>query len=66
MEQLATPGTIRLTADTLTLAEGYVAVKAIGLVPVKGIAEPVGVYELMGAGAARTRLQAARARGLAI
>lgn len=64
MEQLATPGTIRLTADTLALAEGYVAVKAIGPVPVKGIAEPVEVYELTGAGAARTRLQAARVRGL--
>jgi len=64
MEQLATPGTIRLTANTLTLAEGYVAVKSIGPIPVKGLAEPVEVYELMGAGAARTRLQAARARGL--
>lgn len=64
MEQLATPGTIRLTANTLTLAEGYIAVKSIGPVPVKGLAEPVEVYELTGAGAARTRLQAARARGL--
>ena len=64
MEQLATPGTIRLTGDTLALAEGYVAVKAIGPVPVKGVAAPVEVYELTGAGEARTRLQAARARGL--
>ncbi len=64
MEQLATPGTIRLTANTLALAEGYVEVKAIGPIPVKGLAEPVEVYELTGAGAARTRLQAARARGL--
>ncbi|MBI4204268.1 MAG: AAA family ATPase [Betaproteobacteria bacterium] len=64
MEQLATPGTIRLTANTLALAEGYVEVKGIGPVPVKGLAEPVEVYELAGAGAARTRLQAARARGL--
>jgi class 3 adenylate cyclase/tetratricopeptide (TPR) repeat protein len=64
MEQLATPGTIRLTANTLALAEGYVEVKSIGPIPVKGLAEPVEVYELMGAGAARTRLQAARARGL--
>jgi len=64
MEQLATPGTIRLTANTLALAEGYVAVKSIGPIPVKGLAEPVEVYELTGAGAARTRLQAARARGL--
>jgi class 3 adenylate cyclase len=64
MEQLATPGTIRLTAATLALAEGYVAVKPIGPIPVKGLPQPVDVYELTGAGTARTRLQVARARGL--
>ncbi len=64
MEQLATPGTIRLTANTLALAEGYIEVKSFGPIPVKGLAEPVDVYELTGAGAARTRLQAARMRGL--
>jgi class 3 adenylate cyclase len=64
MEQLATPGTIRATANTLALAEGFVAVRSIGPIPVKGLADPVEVYELTGAGAARTRLQAARARGL--
>jgi class 3 adenylate cyclase len=64
MEQLATPGTTRLTARTLELAEGYVDVKPLGPVPVKGMAEPVEVYELAGASTARTRLQAARARGL--
>ncbi|MEW6687781.1 MAG: adenylate/guanylate cyclase domain-containing protein [Pseudomonadota bacterium] len=64
MEQLATPGTIRLTAGALALAEGYVAVKPIGPVPVKGLAQPVEVFELTGAGTARTRLQVARARGL--
>jgi class 3 adenylate cyclase/tetratricopeptide (TPR) repeat protein len=64
MEQLATPGTTRLTADTLALAEGYIEVKPIGPIPVKGLAQPVEAYELTGAGAARTRLQAARARGL--
>jgi class 3 adenylate cyclase/tetratricopeptide (TPR) repeat protein len=64
MEQLATPGTIRLTANTLALAEGYVEVKSFGPVPVKGLADPVEVYEITGAGAARTRLQAARIRGL--
>jgi len=64
MEQLATPGTTRLTADTLALAEGYIEVKSIGPIPVKGLAQPVEAYELTGAGAARTRLQAARARGL--
>ena len=64
MEQLATPGTIRLTAGTLALAEGYIEVRTIGPVPIKGLAESVAVYELVGAGGARTRLQAARARGL--
>ncbi|MGQ0526137.1 MAG: AAA family ATPase, partial [Betaproteobacteria bacterium] len=64
MEQLATPGSIRLTADTLALAEGYVEVKSIGPIPVKGLAEPVEVYNLTGIGAARTRLQVSRARGL--
>jgi len=64
MEQMATPGAIMLAADSLRLAEGYVEVKAIGPVNVKGMAEPVEVYELAGAGAARTRLQAAATRGL--
>ena len=64
MEQLATPGTTRLTASTLELAEGYVDVKPLGPVPVKGMADPVEVYELSGASAIRTRLQASRARGL--
>jgi class 3 adenylate cyclase/tetratricopeptide (TPR) repeat protein len=64
MEQLATPGTIRLTAHTLALAEGFVHVVPLGPVPVKGLAEPVEVFELAGPAAARTRLQAAAARGL--
>jgi class 3 adenylate cyclase/predicted ATPase len=64
MEQLALPGTIRLTASTLALAEGYIEVKPLGPVPVKGIAEPVEIYDLVGAGSVRTRLQAARTRGL--
>ena len=64
MEQLATPGTIRLTANTLGLAEGYVAVKPLGRIPVKGLVEPPEAYELTGAGPARTRLEASRARGL--
>ena len=63
MEQLAPPGAIRLTAETLRLAEGFVQVKPLGPVPVKGLADPVEIFELVGAAEARTRLQAARARG---
>jgi class 3 adenylate cyclase/tetratricopeptide (TPR) repeat protein len=64
MEQLAPPGSIRLTAETLRLAEGFVQVTALGLVPVKGLAESVAVWELVGVTALRRRLQAAVARGL--
>ncbi|HEX7784639.1 MAG TPA: adenylate/guanylate cyclase domain-containing protein [Methylomirabilota bacterium] len=63
MEQLAPAGTTRLTAETLRLAEEFVQVRALGAIPVKGLAAPVDVFELTGAGTVRTRLQAARARG---
>ena len=64
MAQLADPGAIVITPDTLALSEGYVEVKSLGPVPVKGLAHPVEVYEVTGAGPARTRLQAAARRGL--
>jgi class 3 adenylate cyclase len=64
MEQMATPGSILMTADALQLAEGYVRVKPLGRAAVKGMSAPVEVYEVTGAGAARTRLQAAASRGL--
>jgi class 3 adenylate cyclase/tetratricopeptide (TPR) repeat protein len=64
MEQLAPPGTIRLTAATLRLVEGFMRVNALGPVPVKGLMTPVEVFDLVGASALRHRLQAAAARGL--
>jgi class 3 adenylate cyclase len=64
MEQIADPGTIRLTADTLRLAEGFVQVQPIGATPVKGLTAPVEVYELTGASPVRSRLQATASRGL--
>jgi class 3 adenylate cyclase/tetratricopeptide (TPR) repeat protein len=64
MEQLADPGSILLTPATLALVEGYVQVKSQGPISVKGLSEPVEVYELTGGGSVRTRFQAAAARGL--
>jgi class 3 adenylate cyclase len=58
MEQLATPGSILLTAATLRLVEGLVQVHALGPIPVKGLAEPVEIYELAGASTLRGRFQA--------
>src|SRR5437867_933952 len=64
MEQLADPGAIVITPETLALAEGYVEVKSLGRVPVKGLADAVEAYEVTGVGLARPRLQAAARRGL--
>jgi class 3 adenylate cyclase/tetratricopeptide (TPR) repeat protein len=64
MEQLATPGTILLPAATLRLVEDMVQVHALGPLPVKGLAEPMEVFELVGASGIRRRLQARAARGL--
>jgi class 3 adenylate cyclase/tetratricopeptide (TPR) repeat protein len=64
MEQMALPGSILLTAETLRLAEGFVEVKPLGPIRVKGLSEPVETFEAIGAGPVRTRLQAVSARGL--
>ena len=64
MEQLASPGTILLTANTFHLAEGYIEVKPLGSMAVKGLTQPVEAHELVRARPVRSRLQAAAARGL--
>jgi predicted ATPase/class 3 adenylate cyclase len=64
MEQIAIPGTTRMTGETLRLVEGFVKVNPLGPIPVKGMAEPAEVFELIGASTVRRRLQAAVARGL--
>jgi class 3 adenylate cyclase/tetratricopeptide (TPR) repeat protein len=66
MEQAAMPGSILITGSTLRLAEGYVQVKALGKIQIKGLREAVDAYELTGAQPARTRLQAAASRGLSL
>jgi class 3 adenylate cyclase/tetratricopeptide (TPR) repeat protein len=64
MEQLADAGSTLLTAATVALAEGFVEVRSLGPTPVKGLAAPIEVFELTGASAARSRLQASASRGL--
>ena len=65
MESLATPGTIVVSEQTHKLTEGYFAYKALGAVQVKGLEEPVSIYEVEGIGPLRTKLQVAARRGLA-
>jgi class 3 adenylate cyclase/tetratricopeptide (TPR) repeat protein len=64
LEQMAMPGSILISPETLNLAEGYVMVKPLGERPVKGLDAPIEVFEVVGAGTVRSRLQAAAARGL--
>jgi class 3 adenylate cyclase len=64
LEQMAMPGSILISLETLKLAEGYVVVKALGARPVKGLESALEVFEVVDAGTVRSRLQAAAARGL--
>ncbi len=64
MESLATPGSIVVSEATYRLIEGYFAYKPLGAAQVKGINEPVNIYEVLGVGPLRTRLQVAARRGL--
>ena len=64
MEQLANPGTILVTEYTHKLTEGYFHFKALGETQVKGVEKPLPIYEVLGTGPLRTRLQVAARRGL--
>ena len=64
MEQTATPGSIIVTPQTRALAEGYINFESLGPTPIKGLAEPMEVFEVIGTAVSRTRLQVSAARGL--
>ncbi len=64
MEQMAIPGSILITEHTRKLTEGYFDLKALGAAEIKGVEEPLNVYEVLGAGPMRTRLQISARRGL--
>jgi hypothetical protein len=59
MEQLASPGTILVTAAFARLTEGSLRYKPLGRMSVKGLAEPMEVFELTDAEPARIRFPAA-------
>jgi class 3 adenylate cyclase/tetratricopeptide (TPR) repeat protein len=63
IEQLAPPESTCLTDHTVRLVEGYFQLRDMGLFELKGVQEPLRVYELEGIGQVRTRLDVARTRG---
>ena len=64
MQVLAPVGSIATTETTRKLCEGYFIFKSLGPALVKGVSEPIEVYEVTGLGPLRTRFQRAAARGL--
>jgi class 3 adenylate cyclase/tetratricopeptide (TPR) repeat protein len=64
LEQMAKPGSVLTTGETLRLAAGFVQVNALGPASVKGLADRVEVFELIGAGSTRTRMQTFATRRL--
>jgi class 3 adenylate cyclase/predicted ATPase len=65
MESLASGGTIVASEHTYKLTEGYFEFKSLGAAQVKGVSEPVKIYEVLGVGPLRTRIEVAARRGLA-
>ncbi len=64
MEQLASPDTIYVSAETAGRVGGYFDLADLGKFRVKGVSDSVGVFELRGVGPILTRFDASRARGL--
>ena len=64
MQALAPTGSIAISENMRNLVEGYFALKPLGPTRIKGVTDPVNVYEVTGLGPLRTRLQRAAGRGL--
>ncbi len=58
MEQLAKPGTVLATSETVMLAPGRVRTRALGPVNVKGLADSIEVFEVIGAVGSSSRAEA--------
>ena len=63
MEALAEPGSAYLTGRTAALAAGFLELRDLGEFDIKGSSVPVPVFELMGIGTARGRLDVSQGRG---
>jgi class 3 adenylate cyclase len=64
LQTLANPGSIAISEVMRRLVDGYFTLEPLGPALIRGSSEPVNVYEVLGLGPLRTRLQRAAARGL--
>jgi class 3 adenylate cyclase/tetratricopeptide (TPR) repeat protein len=63
MQTLADPGATAISESTRRLVEGYFTLKPLGPARIKGVTDPVNLYEVTGLGPLRTRLQRSAGRG---
>lgn len=64
MEQLAAAHSICISESTAKTVAGYVSVRDLGEATVRGVSDPIPVFELQGMGELQTRFDVSRARGL--
>jgi class 3 adenylate cyclase/tetratricopeptide (TPR) repeat protein len=64
LQTIAPTGSVALSEQTRRLVEGYFQLKALGPTRMKGVTEAVNVYEVLGLGPSRTKLQRSASRGL--
>jgi predicted ATPase/class 3 adenylate cyclase len=65
MQTVAATGSIAITEATRKFIAGYFELRPLGPTRVKGVSEPINVYEVLGLGPLRTRLEVSAQRGLA-
>src|SRR5713101_7040731 len=64
MQSVASAGGIVISEETRRLVEGYFELRGLGKTEVKGVGEPINVYEVVGVGALRGHFELAARRGL--
>src|SRR5215831_15025146 len=64
IQSMAPVGSISTTNTTRKLCEGYFTFKSLGTTAVKGVSEPIELFEVTGLGPLRSRFERAELRGL--
>jgi class 3 adenylate cyclase/predicted ATPase len=64
LQALANPGAVVVSEGLRRQAEGYFQLRALGQARIKGVNDPIELFEVTGLGPLRTRLQVAARRGL--
>src|SRR5713101_4886577 len=64
LQGVAPTGGIVISEETRRLVEGYFELRALGATQLKGVSDPINVYEVTGLGPLRTHFQLSARRGL--